>query len=196
MAIHPMFFSIPNPPPSEAGSNNIITQTRLNTTTEVNIANNYYRRYIIMWVYSSAEMQAAFGKTSATISGLRFFVNQQPTHQPFPDYAIGMKNGSFGTSTPGNTGYTIVKSPAPESFTTNQTKTFLPLTTPFTWTGGDLAIVFAWGQSPTNWSSSGQSGVGAGTSWVDLTDSAGSYVINTSNPISTRSTRPVIQLYG
>jgi hypothetical protein len=179
-----------------AWTQNIITQTTTNTTTQANICNVYYRRHIMMWVYTSAELQSAFGRSSASISGLRFFVTQQPLYQPFPNYAIGMKNGSFGSSSPGNTGYTIVKSSSSESFTTNATKTFDPLTTPFNWTGGDLAIIFAWGQSPTNYDQSGQSGVGSGTMWYALSDASGAYVINTDNPTTTISYRPVVQLYG
>ena len=146
-----------------------------------------------MWVYTSAEMQSALGTTSATISGLRFNVTQQPLYQPLPNYAIGMKNGSFGGGTPGNTGYTIVKSASSESFTTGTTKTF-SLTTSFNWTGDDLAIIFAWGQCPTNWNSSGTSPIGSGTLWYSLSDSAGTYTINVDNPTSTRTYRPVVQL--
>ncbi len=149
-----------------------------------------------MWVYTASEMQAAFGKSSATISGLRFFVNQQPLYQPLPNYAIGMKNGSFSGGSPGHTGYTVVKNPSNESFTTNQNKVFDPFNTSFEWTGGDLAIIFAWGQSPTSWNASGQSGLGAGTMYYTWTDAAGTYVINTDNPNQTLQNRPVVQLYG
>lgn len=150
----------------------------------------------MMWVYSSAEMVAAFGKSSASITGLRFNVTQQPLYQPLPSYAIGMKNGSFGGSSPGHTGYTVVKTAGSESFTTSTVKTFNSLNTTFNWTGGDLAIIFAWGQSPTNWSATGQSPIGSGTMWRTWTDSAGTYTINTNNPTTTVSYRPVIQLFG
>jgi alpha-tubulin suppressor-like RCC1 family protein len=183
----------PPPPPDPAWSGDIITASGNNTTTSPNICNIYFRRHIIMWVYTSAELQSALGTTSATISGLRFDVTQQPLYQPLPNYAIGMKNGSFGGGTPGHTGYTIVKSASSESFTTGTTKTF-SLTTSFNWTGDDLAIIFAWGQCPTNWNSSGTSPIGSGTLWFSLSDSAGTYTINVDNPTSTRTYRPVVQL--
>jgi hypothetical protein len=176
-------------------TSNIITQTGTNGTTSTNICNIYYRRSIMMWVYTASEMQAAFGKSSATISGLRFFVNGQPQYQPLPDYAIGMKNGTF-TGSPGGAGYTVVKNPSNERFTTNQNKVFDPLDTTFNWTGGDLAIIFAWGQCPVTYSATGQSGIGSGTMYYSWTDGAGAYVINVTTPTSTRSWRPVVQLYG
>lgn len=174
-------------------SPNIITQTSQNGTTSPNIINIYYRRTIMMWVYSAAELQSATGKTSGTIKGLRFYVIGQPAYQPLPEYAIGMKNGSFGTSAPGNTGYTVVKSPSSESFTTSTTKEFV--LTDFSWTGQDLAIIFAWGQCPTGYSASGIVGTGAGSMWYTWQDGPGSYVINTDDPINLMTYRPVVQLY-
>jgi hypothetical protein len=184
-------------PPAEDWTGNVLSISRTNSGTEQNICNIYFRRAIMMWVYTSAELQAAFGKSSTTISGLRFFVNQQPLNQPLPNYAIGMKNGSFGTASPGGTEYTVVKSPSSESFVTNTTKTFEPFNTSFNWTGGDLAIIFAWGQNPVDWNASGTSGVNSsGTMWFTRTDASGTYVINQTTPTSTVSYRPVVQLYG
>lgn len=175
---------------------NIITSSGTNGTTTANICNNYYRRHIIAWSYTAAELQAAFNATSKSISGLRFFVTTQPTYQPYPQYAIGMKNGTFSGNNPGNTGYTVVKLPSDESFTTSTDKVFQPFDTPFLWSGDDLAIVVAWGQSPTNYSSTGTNPIGAGNIYYSRTDSAGTYVINTDTIGSTVAGRPVIQLYS
>lgn len=178
--------------PTAGWTQDIITPTGINTTTGTNVANIYYRRSIMMWVYSAGEIQAASGAGQGTISGLRFFVNQKPLYD-IPDYAIGMKNGSFGTSSPGGTGYTIVRSPALETFTTGANKEFI-FNQNFVWTGGDLAIIVAWGQVQPTWNSSGQSPIGSGTMWYNWTDSAGSYVINNVTPTATRAWRPVVQL--
>lgn len=183
--------------PTADWTGNILSITGTNSGTQPNICNIYYRRRIMMWVYTAAELQAAFGKNSANISGLRFFVNQQPLNQPLPNYAIGMKNGSFGTTSPGGTGYTVVKDPSSESFTTNTTKTFDPFDTSFEWTGGDLAIIFAWGQNPVNWNSSGTSGINSSRNmWHAQSDATGTYEINSTTPTSTVAYRPVVQLYG
>lgn len=182
--------------PAESWTPDAITATGVNGTTGVNICNIWYRRYIIAWVYTASELQTAFGKNSATISGLRFFVDSQPNNQPLPDYAIGMKNGSFGGANPGNTEYTVVKDPASESFTTGQTKTFEPFDTSFNWTGNDLAIIVAWGQCPSTYNASGQSATGSGTMWYSRTDGAGAYTINADQTGLSESYRPVVQLYG
>jgi hypothetical protein len=177
-------------------SSDIITFTGVNGTQQPGIINNYFRRYILAWTYSASEISAASGgRTTGTITGLRFFVAQQPTNQPFPSYAIGFKNGTFlANSNPGSTGYTIVKSASNESFTTNTTKTF-NFSPSFSWSGGDLAITIAWGQSPTGFTSTGQSRIGSGTLHFSRSDQTGSFVINNDSASSAEiNARPVVQL--
>ena len=175
-------------------SNNVVTNIGSNGASSPGIINIFYRRSIVMFSYTSSELRGALNnRTSGQIMGLRFYVVSQPTYQPLPNYAIGMKNGSF-SGNPGNTGYTIVKPAASESFSTGTTKTFL-FTNPFVWTGGDLAFAFAWGQCPTNYHSSGQTYITNGTLYYTWTDSSGTYVINTDSAGSTSSNaRPVLQL--
>jgi hypothetical protein len=183
--------------PAASWSTDIITSTGSNTGTTANVINNNYRRYLLIWTYTAAELQAATGRTSATISGLRFSVTQQPTYQPYPNYAIGLKNvGGSVTSTtnPGSTGFTIVKAQASESFTTGVVKEFT--LSPFTWTGSNLSIAVAWGQVPTNFSGTGTSPRGAGTLYIGRLDTAGTFVINTDTTSTTAvNGRPVVQLF-
>ena len=174
----------------------VITPTGINSVYDPNICNIYYSRSILMWVYKQAELQDAIGSTSAKIYGLRFFVTQQPLYQPLPNYAIGMKNVAVGTGNPGHTGYTVVKNPSSETFTTGSTKSFDLFDQSFDWDGGDLAIMFAWGQVQDTYHASGLSPTGAGTMWYSWDDDPGTYTINTDDPISTRSYRPVVQLYA
>lgn len=181
--------------PSSQWTNNIITSTGTNSASSPSFLNIWFRRTIICVVYTSAELQTAFGKSSATISGLRFNVTQQPFYQPLPSYAIGMKEGSF-FGNPGFTGFTVVKSPSSESFTSGTVKTFDPFGTNFNWNGGDLAVVVAWGQCPVNYNQSGTMPIGSGTSYYSWTDSSGAWTINANSFNSTLSYRPVIQLYG
>lgn len=186
------------PPPNWTG--NIVTASGTGGTTVPGPCNIYFRRSIIGFTYTSAELQAAFGKNSATITGLRYYVVGQPLYQPLDSYAIGMKLvANDPVNNPGSSGYTIVKTASTESFTSSTNKVFDPLTTSFTWTSGNnLAIVFAWAQSPTNWNASGQCYVNSGgTLFYTWTDSAGTYVINTqSMDQSASGARPVMQLYG
>jgi hypothetical protein len=176
-------------------SSDLIATTGSNGTQQAGIVNNYFRRYILAWTYSADEIfTATGGRTSGTITGMRFFVTQQPTNQPYPNYAVGLKNGTFiANSDPGGFGYTIVKAASSESFSSNTTKTFT-FGTNFSWSGQDLAVTVAWGQSPTNFSSTGQSRIGLGTVYVSRTDSAGSFVINSSVASAPETNaRPVVQ---
>lgn len=188
--------SIPPPPPA-AWSPSFPASIGTAGTSSYGPININYRRCIGASVYTAAEIQAATGKTSGDISGLRLFVGSSPLYQPLPSYAIGIKEGSLTSTTtnPGQTGYTVVKNPSSESFSANSTKEFT-FDTPFTWNGGDLAIIWAFGQSPTNWNASGTVTIGLGTFFATRSDNIGAYEINTQILINaTVNTRPVIQLF-
>lgn len=185
-------------PPPEDWTGNIITATGQNGATSPNLCNIWFRRHIMYWVYTASEVRAAFnGKTSTIISRMRFEVIGEPANQPLPNYAIGMKQGSFSTaSNPGNIGYTIVKNQASESFTTGTIKTF-QFDTSFNWANEDLVIAVAWGQCPTTYNQSGVSATGGGGSlYFSRADSAGAYTINQDAGGQLQSYRPVVQLYG
>lgn len=186
--------------PSANWTGDVVAATSTGSGTLPGPCNIYFRRTILSFTYTSAELSAAFGKSSATITGLRFYVVGNPIYQPLGSYAIGMKLVSTDAVTnPGGTGYTIVKSASSESFTSGTNKVFDPLTTSFTWTSGNnLAITFAWAQSPTNWSSSGTCYTNnVGSIFYTWTDSAGVYTINSDSTFSSvGASRPVMQLYG
>jgi hypothetical protein len=175
-------------------TSDIVTANGTSSTSGPGLCNSWYQRGMMMWYYTAAELTAKFGKSSATITKMRFSVTQQPGAQPFPAYAVGMKNGTF-TSVPTNTGFTIVKSAASETFTTGTYKEFT-FTTPFNWTGGDLAIICAWGQISTYSQSGTQPTSNIRSSAILRTDSAGTYTINVDVSNSTVATIPVVQLYG
>ena len=165
-------------------------------TTLKGFMNIYYRRTIIVAVYTAGELTAAFGKSSASLSGMRFYVVTQPLNQPLPDYAIGIKEGTFSTTAnPGNTGYTVVKNQASESFTSGTTKEF-QFDQTFNWSGNDIAIVCAWGQCPVGYNASGVHPTGAGNTYYQHSDAAGAFRINIDAHNSASTGRPVIQLYG
>ena len=173
----------------------IITSTGFNGTNIPNMMNNYYRRFIVAFSYTLAEMEAILGSSDTTIYGLRYFVNNPPTYQPYPNYAIGMKNGAFSaTANPGSTGYTIVSPQQDQSFTGASYKEII-FDTPFVWSAlGGLAIVAAWGQVPTSYSATGTNRIGAGNLYYSRTDSAGTYTINVDTfPSASSNIRPVLE---
>lgn len=180
--------------PAITWTNPIIATTGSNAPTGAGIINNYYRRYFVSFAYSQAEMQAILGTSNVTLYGLRFFVTGVPTYQPYPSYAVGMKNGTFtSTSQPGGGGYTIVSDPQSQGFTSGYKEILFP--TPFVWlaTGG-LSITVAWGQCPTNYSSSGTTRIGLGNIYFERTDGTGAYTVNgiTGNQVAT-NIRPVVE---
>lgn len=188
---------------TEGWTGEYTTRDAVSGTSTVSPVNVYWRRYLLQFTVTQAELQAlsSIGSaTSATFEGIRLFVYSQPAQDrmPLPNYAIGMKNlaaSSTANTDPGDTGYTIVKSAFNESFV-NGTKTFT-FTTNFSWTGGALGIAFAWGQCPVNYSASGQMYVdNGGTVYYARTDGAGTYVINSDTTgLSNSSARPVLDFY-
>lgn len=178
--------------PSRQWSSNVIPQTSSNGTTSPNLCNIYWRRRVLRWVYTSAEMSSALGRSSATIFGMRFFVTQRPIYEPLPGYVVGMKQGNFSVgSNPGATGFTIVSSVRSPGFLSNAFK-YIAFDNPFAWNGQAVVITCAWAQVQPTWNSSGVSGIGSGTMFHAQTDSAGSYTVS-SGTNATVSYRPVVQ---
>jgi hypothetical protein len=168
-------------------------------TTGAAPCNIYYRRRCIVTTYTSAEIEASVGGTSATFSKLRFWCAQQPTNQPLPNYAIGMKYTSLGqtgnsSGSNGEASFTTVFPQTSTSFTTGTYEEF-SFSSNFAWTSGNnVAIAMAWGQCPINYSSTGKSQIGTGTVYHAQTDSDGTYLVTepcSSNVIC----RTSIQLY-
>lgn len=157
--------------------------------------NNYYRRYVYKVIFTAAELVAAGWTSGQTIRRISFYVTSQPTYQPYPNYAIGMINTALAVGSDFTTGLTTVRNQVSVSFAANQENIFT-LNTAFAWDGtSNLGISFAWGQCPTNYSSSGvvRSNT-SGSGRFSRTDSAGTYLI-TDTASSTVSGRPCIRLY-
>jgi len=181
-------------------SEDIIPVTRISGTTEVSLVNNYWRRYQIVWSYSSLEIHSALLYASrAIITGMRFMVRQQPLNQPYPDYAIGIKLHTLAVETniSGNViggEWSMVKSPSSESFTTNEAKIF-NFTQPITWViGNNIGLVCAWGQCPVNYSDTGTMDIGDGRCYFTSTDESGLFTIyDLVDSSRSRVIRPVVQ---
>ena len=182
--------------PAVTWTNPVITTTGSNTGSNAGVINNYYRRHIVSFAYTQLEMQALLGTSDVTLYGLRFFVTGAPTYQPYPNYAVGVKNGAFTlTISPGNTGYTIVSPQQSQSFTGSTYKEIL-FPTPFVWSAsGGLAITMAWGQVPTNYSSTGTTRISSsGNIFFTRTDGTGAYIINVDSAgTALPNNRPVLE---
>ncbi len=158
--------------------------------------NNYYRRYAYKVIFTAAELSAAGWTTSQTIRRISFYVTSQPTYQPYPNYAIGMINTAFTVGSDFTTGIITVLNQSSRSFTVNQ-ENILTLNTAFVWNGtSNLGVSFAWGQCPTDWSTTGivRSNTGGSGRYIN-TDAAGTYLISDPAPNST-SGRPCIRFYN
>jgi|688.fasta_scaffold27750_9 hypothetical protein len=166
------------------------------TTTSPGPINNYYRRYVYKVIYTVAELQSAGWTKGMTIRRISFYVTNQPTYQPYPSYTIGMINTASAVGSDITAGWTTVRNAANISFTASQ-ENIITLDTAFAWNGtSNLGIGFAWGQSPTNWSSSGvvESNT-TGSARFAVTDGTGTYLL-TDVASSTGTGRPAIRLYA
>ena len=153
------------------------------------------RRHIIAFTYSGAEIAAVTGLSSGLIKQLRFYVSMAPIVQPYPDYAIGLKNGSSAiNANPGSTGYAVVRPQQSTTFTEGVNTFDID---DFNWTGGSLSFVFAWGYVGAVNENSGATYIYAadnGRTYYNSSSDAGTYVINTSTVPLDRTSRPVIEL--
>lgn len=155
--------------------------------------NNYFRRYVYKSIYTSDECNSAGLINGLNIVQVGFFVLNQPTYQPYPSYTVGIQNTESAVGSDLTSNWTTIYEPSSTSFTVNTFFT-ITLATPFAYTGNNLALGFAWGRSPTNWSQTGivRSNT-SGSSRFASTDSAGTYVL-TDSAGSTVTGRPVIYL--
>lgn len=182
-------------------SSNLLTNDGHTPTDEPSFCNVYYRRYIITFIITAAEIKACLGSEVATakFNGLRFYVYEQPDYQPLPSYGIGMKltTSSITTNVSGS-GFTEVLEPSNQSFTTSSNKE-ISFDNEFEWNDDyNLAFSFAWGQCPTDYDQSGStyySEDDGGKCFVGRTDNSGAYDINDSASSMSTLYRPVLQLY-
>jgi len=162
-------------------------------TTSAGPINNYFRRYVYKTIYTSAECSDAGLSNGTTILTVKLFVLNQPTHQPYPDYTVGIQNTASDVGSDLTANWTTIYGPSSTSFVVDTFFT-VTLATPFVYTGNNLALGFAWGQSPTTWSQTGLvRSNSSGSARFTRTDNAGTYTL-TDSAGATQSGRPVIYL--
>lgn len=163
------------------------------TTSTAGPINNIYRREIYKSIYTSTECNNGGLFSGMNIMQIGLYVLNQPTYQPYPDYTVGIQNTVSAVGSDLTSGWTTIYGPTSTSFTVDTFFT-VTLATPFAYTGNNLAVGFAWGQSPTNFSSSGVvRSNNTGSSRAAGTDASGAYILTNTAAI-TISQRPVIYL--
>jgi hypothetical protein len=177
-----------------------------NGTTQVHPVNSYWRRYLIAFTYTAAELANWDIISGSVISKLRWYVTNPPpsNRSPYPKYAIRMMhitNGTINTN-PTNLGglsssnVTDVKSQ--HNYVSTATGYHeMTLDNNFTYNGTDaIGFIFAWGQIPTGYTADGQGYIlSTGTSTYLRTDSSGEYLVTDTATI-TGGNRPVINMYS
>ena len=141
------------------------------------------------------------------ISKLRWYVDSVPKaqNQPFPNYAIRMNHIASGTITSNpsgaSTGTDITTVKAQHSYNANTPGAgyqSMDLDTNFTWNGTDaIGFVFAWGQIPFGYDTSGvQKRTSDGTLWHRNDDNAGTYTVDDTNvAVASINYRPAIDMF-
>jgi len=198
------------------------TQYRGSTSTTVGglrkpgPLNIYYRRHVIAFTYTAAELSSFDIINGSVISKLRWYAENPigSSYSPLPNYMIRMMHISSGTNTTNPTSLGGLSS----SNDTN-VKSFhnydatasgyheMTLDNNFTYNGSDaIGFVFAWGQCPTGYQSDGVSRLMPdGTMWASRVDSAGTYYVTDTAGTSyaagsftssyNAQGRPVIEMY-
>ena len=187
--------------PVSAGWYTPFTGNTYNSTTQPAPVNVYYRRYILGWVVTAAEMQAVASGDSGSITKLRINnIYQVPlsSRMPLPNYAIAMchHTGANPTSSTGRTNFTTVLNQQAVNFNSTGAFEYPTLNNPFEWNGtGDIGVVMAWGQCPINYNASGRLSVrNTGTMYFSRTDGSGTYTVS-NYASSSMSYRPSLDFY-
>ena len=183
------------------------TSTLTTGTTTAYPANAYWRRYLLAFTYTAAELASFDLISGSVISKLRWYVfNPPPSNRsPFPNYAIRMMHIANGTNTTNPTSLgglsssNVTDVKAQHNYTnTSVGYTEMTLDNNFTYNGTDaIGFIFAWGQIPTGYISDGQGyRLSDGTLHYSRTDSSGTWLVSNTTNLSLNNYRPVIGMYS
>lgn len=169
--------------------------TQTNTTTGTSPVNIWFRRSVMQFVYTAAELNAAGIQGECDLYEMGWFVTQIPVND-LPDYTIKLKHVTANNvAAPlGQTGWTTVVSPFLYAPTAGNWD-MLTLDTPFQWNGIDnIGVEVCWSQVQPSFNSSGQNRIYNEPNGFRFsrTDAAGNSC--TDNPASTNSDKPQVQM--
>lgn len=170
------------------------------------LVNTYYRRAIIGFTYTASELTNFGLSSNDVITKLRWYVTQTPLQNrtPLPNYAIRMSHFASATNTTNptvvltGTNHTTVKNQHNyDAYSPGTGLHEMTLDNSFTWNGTDgIGFVFAWGQCPTNWNSSGRTRiVTTGRLYYAWSDASGTYSVSDTTNLQ-QNYRPAIDLFA
>ena len=132
------------------------TGTDNTTITTCSPANIWYRRAVMQFVYTAAELSAAGASSTSSLSEIGFYITSNPIYD-LPGYTIKLKHTTSTdvSSALGTTGWTTIVNgfnyaPSPGGFD------MLPLDSPFTWDGvSNIGVEICFSRVNPNYNSSG-----------------------------------------
>ena len=190
------------------------TSTTGTSTYAPHPVNTYWRRYLLAFTYTAAELASFDIVSGSVISKLRWYVSNPPpsSRNPMPNYAIRMLHIGSGhghsptnTTTPTSLGVlsssnvTDVKAQHNYDFVTPGVGYHeMALDNNFTYNGSDaIGFIFAWGQVPTGYIADGAGHrLTDGTLHYNRTDGSGAYAVSDTTSRTYSHYRPVIQMYS
>ena len=175
--------------------------TGSNGTTSACVSNVYYRRHVLGWTLTQAEIAQGTGASgvAGTISAIAFNITNPVSSSYQPQVTeIGLVNLAAGTANnynpTGNASLVRVYD-ASLSLTSSGWRTLTFNITNFAYSGGALGITLGNSQCPTNYTRDGQCQImGTGTLYYSRTDSSGAYAYNSTGTTSAGGTRPNTRL--
>ena len=175
----------------------LLTQNYFPGSSTPSPVNANYWRYKICIIYSYNELINAGWYGNQRITKIGLYVNTVPLVSPFPNWTIGLTNTYDPVGTDITSGWTTVRNPVSQSFSTGLY--VFTLDTPFIWTGGfpytNLGVGFVWGSTGSISNSGTVAFNNSGsTKWAG-TNTAGTYALTDSAP-NTQVGRPLIVFYN
>ena len=184
------------------------TSTTGTSTYAPHPVNTYWRRYLLAFTYTAAELASFDIVNGSVISKLRWYVSNPPpsSRNPMPNYAIRMLHIGSGTNTTNPTSLgglsssnvTDVKAQHNYDFDTPGVGYHeMALDNNFAYKGSDaIGFIFAWGQVPTGYIADGAGyRISSGTLHYNRTDSSGTYAVSDTASRTYSNYRPVIEMF-
>ena len=151
------------------------------------VFNIWYKRTIFAYTITQSELAAVGITENDVITGIKWYMTNAPQVRPYPNYQIALCNMSSSATVNTNPTYSsnrtsfsnvISQQNWDVGSSINLFKGFsLGNFSHFTYTGGAIGVIVAWGAVP-NYNQSGicaTSSVGSNKSWYSWTDSSGTW---------------------
>lgn len=159
-------------------------------TTTAGINNVWFRRSVIRYTLTAAELSTAGLSAPTTLSSITWNNLNVPSRPTQPNFTIALApTPQSSTNAAVATPQTTVRAASPYTWSSPGPTTF-PFTTNWTYPGSNgIQVTVIWGQVNPNYASSGQMAFrGPGNMYYTRSDSTGSYTISTAanSPLGAR----------